>query len=81
MLLISGRNFIGPMLQAAAHAREANRTGSIVVTMPGGTLCRRLSFDNQTAELSESGVQHCSQTALQSSEPVRASNGFTWGTH
>jgi hypothetical protein len=79
VMLIGGRSYIGPMLQAAARARAANQTGSVIVTMPGGTLCRRLSFDNQTAELSETSVQRCSQSALQSAEPGRASNGFTWG--
>jgi len=78
-LLIGGRSFIDPLLQPAAPAREVNRAGSIVVTMPGGTLCRRLSFDNKTAELSESGVGRCTQTALQTSEPGRAVNGFAWG--
>jgi hypothetical protein len=78
-LLIGGRNFIDPLLQATAQAQAVNRAGSIVVTMPGGTLCRHLSFDNKTAELSDSGVGRCSQTALQSSEPGRAMNGFAWG--
>ena len=79
-LLIGGRSFIDPLLQAAARTRESNRTGSVVVTMPGSTLCRHLSFDNKTAELSESSVGRCSQTASPSGEPVRASNGFAWGT-
>jgi len=77
-LLVGGRTFIDPMLHAAAEAREAHRVGEVVFAMPDGAFCRRLSFDNQTAELTGSTVRRCAQGSAPDSS--RAMNGFAWGT-
>ena len=58
-LLIGGRSSIDPMLHAAAEARQTHRVGEIVFTMPDGTFCRRLAFDNKTADITESTVHRC----------------------
>ena len=46
---------------------------------PGGTLCRRMAYDNQTAELMENTVERCLEARPR--DVPRASNGFAWGSH
>jgi hypothetical protein len=59
-VFIGGRSVIGPMLEKAmARAGDTHRKGAIVFTMPDGTFCRHLAFDNKTAELTESTVLQC----------------------
>lgn len=81
-LLVGGRAFIDPLLQAAADAREANRVGDVVYTMPDGTFCRHLSFDNTTAELTGGTVERCApdRSIEQSTGRARATMGFAWGS-
>jgi hypothetical protein len=76
-LLVGGRAVIDPLLQAAADAREAKRTGDIVYTLPDGTFCRHLSFDNTTAELVEGTIERCAHDLAR--ENSRAMMGFAWG--
>jgi hypothetical protein len=77
-LFIGGRKVIGPLLrEAAAQTREAHRKGDIVFTMPDGTFCRHLAFDNKTAELRESTVLQCQEARPRTS--VDAPHGFAWG--
>ncbi len=78
-LLIGGHAIVDPVLRAAADAREANRVGDIVFTMPDGAFCRHLSFDNQTAELTESAAAECPEAKPRGRGPVRSSGGFAWG--
>jgi len=78
-LLIGGRTTIGPMLHAAVQAREADRVGEIVFTMPDGTFCRGLAFENKTAELTESTVLQCPEARPR--ESARAPGGFARGAH
>jgi hypothetical protein len=80
-LLIGGRAFIDPMLRAAAEARQTNRTGDIVFTMPDGAFCRHLSFDNKTAEITESAVDRCPEARPRFKEPVSSKKGFAWGAN
>jgi len=77
-LLVGGRTVIDPLLQTAADAREARRVGDIVYTMPDGTFCRHLLFDNTTAELSESAVERCAHDQFK--EHAGAAMGFVWPT-
>ncbi len=51
--LLVGRAVIDPVLRPAANTRDAKRVGDIVYWMPDGSFCRRLSFDNETASLTE----------------------------
>jgi hypothetical protein len=78
-LLIGGRAFIGPMLRAAAHQREANRVGEVVFTMPDGAFCRHLSFDNKTAEVNESTVDRCPEARPRGRDSANYKKGFAWG--
>ena len=78
-LLAGGRTVIDPLLQAAADARETKRAGDIVYTLPDGTFCRHLSFDNATAELTEGTIERCANDL--SRDHPRAMIGFAWGAH
>lgn len=76
-LLVGGRAVIDPLLQLAAQGREAKRAGEIVYTLPDGTFCRHLSFDNATAELTEGAVEQCPSDLVKGR--ARAAMGFAWG--
>jgi hypothetical protein len=78
-LLVSARTVIGPLLQSAAAEREARQTGAIVVTLPGGTYCRSMSFDNATAEMKEGAIQLCGET-IGRVQPRRR-RAFAWGSN
>ena len=82
-LLIGGRTFIDPMLRAASEARQSKRMGEVVFTMPDGAFCRHLSFDNKTAEISESTMDRCPEARPRSKEKesVGARKGFAWGAN
>jgi hypothetical protein len=76
-LLIGGRVVIDPVLQSAAQARGTDRVGAIVYATPDGMLCRHLSFDNVTAELTEGAVEKCADE-LTRGHKSRPAN-FAWG--
>jgi hypothetical protein len=78
-LLIGGHAAIDPLLQSAMDARGTKSAGDVVVTMPDGIFCRHLSFDNVTAEISEGGIERCTND-IAGNRP-RASRGFAWGSH
>jgi hypothetical protein len=80
-LLLGGRTFIDQMLRAAAEARQPKRMGEVVFTMPDGAFCRHLSFDNSTAEVSESAIDRCPEARPRSlgKESTSAQKGFAWG--
>lgn len=82
-LLIGGRAFIGPMLRSAADARQSSRIGEVVFTMPDGAFCRHLSFDNKTAEISESTIDRCPEARPRGmgKESASSSKGFAWGAN
>jgi hypothetical protein len=80
-LLLGGRTFIDQMLRAAAEARQPKRMGEVVFTMPDGAFCRHLSFDNSTAEISESAIDRCPEARPRSlaKESLDAKKSFAWG--
>lgn len=78
-LLIGGHAIIDPVLRAAAEAREASRVDRIVFTMPDVAFCRHLSFNNETAELTE-GTARCPEAKPRGQGPVRSTSGFAWDT-
>jgi hypothetical protein len=80
-VLIGGRTVIDPMLRAAAEARQSKRIGEVVFTMPDGAFCRHLSFDNSTAEISESTLDRCPEARPRSlaKESTGVKKGFAWG--
>jgi hypothetical protein len=81
-VLISCRAFIGSMIRAAAEARQMNRVGEVVFTLPDGAFCRRLAFDNKTAEVSESTVDRCPEARPRGrkKEVDTSTKGFAWGS-
>jgi hypothetical protein len=79
-VFIGGRSVIGPLLEKAmARAGDTHRKGAIVFTMPDGTFCRHLAFDNKTAELTESTVLQCPEARPR--EAAHPPSGFAWGAH
>jgi hypothetical protein len=74
-LLIGGHAIIDPVLRAAADAHEASRVDRIVFTMPDVAFCRHLSFNNETAELTE-GTARCPEAKPRGQGPVRSTSGF-----
>jgi hypothetical protein len=81
-LLVGGRAFIDPLLETAAQARKANQVGAVVFTMPDGAFCRHLSFNNATAEVTESAVSRCPEARPRANarERVGVKKGFAWGS-
>jgi hypothetical protein len=75
-LLIGGHAIIDPVLRAAAEVREASRVDRIVFAMPDVAFCRHLSFNNETAELTESTVARCPEAKPRGQGPVRSTSGF-----
>ena len=57
--MFGGQAAIAPLVGREAAAREANRTGAIVYAMPDGVFCRRMTFDNATAEVTSVAVERC----------------------
>jgi len=76
-LLVGGPAVIQPLLQSAMAARDTKQVGQIIYSMPDRTLCRHLSFDNETAELTEGAVAQCPQDLAKGRG--RAEGNFAWG--
>jgi hypothetical protein len=80
-LLVAGRALIDPMLRAAAEAHQAKRMGEVVFTMPDGELCRHLSFNNKTAEVTETALDRCPQARPREKASAGVAKGFAWGAN
>jgi hypothetical protein len=78
-LLIGGHAAIDPLLRSVSAARETLAVGDVVYTMPDGKFCRHMSFDNATAEMTESAVAPCQNDIARNRS--RDSRGFAWGEH
>jgi hypothetical protein len=76
-LLIGGHAALDPLLQSAIEARAAKGIGAVVYPMPDGIYCRRVSFDNTTAEIAETAIERCPDDIV--GQRIRASQGFAWG--
>jgi hypothetical protein len=77
-LLLGGHAAIDPLLQSAAAARQAQGIGDVVYTMPDGIFCRRMSFDNVTAEVAEGGIERCAKDIAE--DRPHPNRGFAWHT-
>jgi hypothetical protein len=75
-LLIGGHAAIDPLLQSAADSREASSAAAVVYTMPDGIYCRRVSFDNVTAQQTEGGIERC--TSDVSAGFLRSNRAMSW---
>jgi hypothetical protein len=80
-LLVGGHAALDPLLQSAMAARQSNGTGDVVYAMPDGIFCRRMSFDNATAEVTQGGIERCAKDI--SGGPSRAAKdmSFQWPSH
>jgi hypothetical protein len=54
-----GHAVVDPVLRNVFGARDGQRVGEVVYSIPDGSFCRRLPFDNETAALSEGAVEPC----------------------
>jgi len=75
--LLVGRAVIAPVLQPGAGGRGGARVAEIVYSMPDGSFCRRLSFDNDTAALIEGAVEQCPANLPRMR--ARGDRNFAWG--
>jgi hypothetical protein len=75
--LVGARTTIGPLLQSAADARAAMRSGAVVYALPDGVYCRQVSFDNTTAEIKEGAMQRCRDN-IERIHTTRTRD-FAWG--
>jgi len=75
-LLARGGFTFGPMLHWAGVGGSTERPGDVLMSMPDGTFCRRLSFDNATAELGGGNVERCPDKR---DIGRHGSSGFAWG--
>jgi len=75
-VMFGGRAAIAPLLPRNS-ASDADRTGSIVYAMPDGVLCRRMAFDNSTAEVTSVAVEPCPGAVGVASGPMAGK--FEWG--
>ena len=76
-VLVGGHAAIEPLLRSATAAREAKGIGDIVFSMPGGKLCRHMSFDNGTSEMVEGEIGPCPDDVIK--DRYRSHRGFAWG--
>jgi hypothetical protein len=72
-----GRITLGPMQELAAGVvgGGTNQIGDVLLAMPDGTFCRRLEFNNETAELGGGNVERCPEKRAGRHGPL----GFAWG--
>ena len=56
---------------------ENGRTGRIARTLPNGTLCHYMVFDNKTAQTVEDRIGRCDESKPKSKEQKPAA--FSWG--
>lgn len=75
-LLVGGRAAIGPILQSAAEERDAHSAGDIVYTMPGGVLCRHVSYDNVTGQETAGSIEPCKSDIAQ--DRWHVTRRFSW---
>src|ERR1700757_3779352 len=58
-LMLGGHAALDPLLQSAIAAHQPRGPGQLVVALPDGVYCRKMSFDNATAEIVEGAIQRC----------------------
>ncbi len=77
-LLLGGHAaVVDPLLRSVIAARSPQQIGDIVYVMPDGRFCRRMSFDNITAEVVESTVEPCPGDIPR--DIFRTKQSFAWG--
>ena len=77
-LLVGGHAAIDPLVQAATEPQDPHSAGAVVYTMPDGIFCRRVSFDNVTAQVTEGPIERCANDATIARARARPGQGFAW---
>ena len=79
-LMVGGHAVITPLLRApAVDGASANNRGDIVYTMPDGTFCQHVTFDNTTGQMTQGSIDRCDPDA--SGDSGNRGSGFKWGAH
>lgn len=78
-LMVGGRAIISPLLRDSPAGGDINRRGDIVYTMPDGTFCQHMTFDNSTGRITAGGMDRC-DPSIGSGADGRGT-GFKWGAH
>jgi hypothetical protein len=75
-VMFGGRAAIGPMLRQNT-AREPGSPADVLYAMPDGVFCRRMAFDNVTAEITSAAVERCPAAVAGADAPN--AGRFDWG--
>jgi hypothetical protein len=77
-LMVGGHAAIDPLVQAATELQDPRSASAVVYTMPDGIFCRRVSFDNVTAQVTEGSIERCSTDATIARARARPNGAFAW---
>jgi hypothetical protein len=78
-LLVGGHAIISPMLRAPAITANTNNRGDIVFTMPDGTFCQHMTFDNTNGRITAGSIDRC-DPGLGGGDTADRGTGFRWGS-
>jgi len=76
-LVVGGHAAIDPLVQAALAPHDTGDKSAVVYTMPDGVFCRRVSFDNVTAQVNEGPIERCQTDFTIARERARP-RAFSW---
>jgi hypothetical protein len=76
-VMFGGHAAIQPLLRHDT-ARESDRTADVVYAMPDRVFCRRMAFDNVTAEITSAAVEPCPASFGGADAP--SAGEFKWGS-
>ena len=74
---IVGRAMIDPVLRTVLPERDGRRVAAVLYSLPDGSFCRRLAFDNDTATLTRGAIEQCPANLPQ--VRLRGDRNFAWG--
>jgi hypothetical protein len=75
-VMVGGHAIISPLEREPAVVGNSNDHGDIVYTMPDGTYCQHMTFDNATGRITSAGINHCDPDL--DSGGGGFSTGFKW---
>ncbi len=76
-VMFGGRAAIEPLMHHNT-TRELDGSGEVVYAMPDSVFCRRMAFDNTTAEITRANVEPCPAAIGGTGAPSSAGE-FKWG--
>ena len=77
-LMVGGHAVISPLLRAPAVTGNTHNRGDVVYTMPDGTFCQHMTFDNTTGRITSGGIDRCDPDSGRGAANTGA--GFKWGS-